>query len=109
MNRREAKDLVSSLHYLSAVTEGVFLSLIDDDQSKGERLMEAAKTLEHSCEVISRMIGRLYTVDPEFHVLNQEVTREAMERGKKFSEERAEKIALLRLAGDDTPEENIPL
>ncbi len=35
--------------------------------------------------------------------------REAIENGRKWSEDRAEKIALLRLAGDDTPEEQIPI
>ncbi|WP_136686179.1 hypothetical protein [Falsirhodobacter xinxiangensis] len=35
--------------------------------------------------------------------------REALAAGKKWSDERAEKVALLRLSGDDTPEDQIPL
>jgi hypothetical protein len=35
--------------------------------------------------------------------------REALELGRQRSEQRAEKIALLRLAGDDTPEDQIPI
>ena len=35
--------------------------------------------------------------------------REAVEAGRSWSEQRAEKIALLRLSGDDTPEDQIPI
>ena len=34
--------------------------------------------------------------------------RESSEAGRIWSEQRAEKIALLRLSGDDTPEDQIP-
>lgn len=109
MNRNEAKKLVSNLHYLSAVAEGAFLTSIADGLTKEERLIAVSKALDESCDVISEAIKGLSAIGAEFDVLNQEVVREASERGRQWTEERAEKIALLRLAGDTTPEENIPL
>lgn len=108
MNRAEAKNLVSSLRYLQSVSEGAFLTVIDDG-APDLRLKDAEKALEHTYDVLTSIIGKLPLVDPNFKGIDDEVEREALERGRKWSDERAVKIALLRLAGDDTPEEHIPI
>ncbi|PZQ49787.1 MAG: hypothetical protein DI556_09970 [Rhodovulum sulfidophilum] len=108
MNREQGKILVATLEYMSAVAESIHLLSFDGTRDARELLGAIEKEAEHMSEVISTVLSKLPAVDPEFSAIHREVREEAARGGRIWSEQRAEKIALLRLAGDDTPEEQIP-
>lgn len=108
MNDKEAKNLVATLRYLEAVAESLLIQTLTEWSQPEEGFKVIEGEAEEVVSALSAAIKNLPTVDPTFRSIIAEVDREATARGQQWSRERAQKIALLRLAGDDTPEEQIP-
>ncbi len=109
MNPTEAKNLVSIVRYLEAVAESLLIQSYDDGREPKDILKVMGEDIEENViPALASVIKNLPAVDPSFSAIIHEVDREAFESGRKWTEERVQKIALLRLAGDDTPEDQIP-
>lgn len=84
-------------------------NLVLDDSGSDDEVEEKFADLGAALDEVKDVCNWLAGGSDDFCKGYLAANRKALADGQQWSEERAEKIALLRLAGDDTPEEQIPL
>lgn len=98
------RDLWSARFILEAASN----NLVGDDRIAEDLLEDHLEMIDHASAGLKAICEAIAPASEEFCAGYVEADREAKARGQQWSDERAEKIALLRLSGDDTPEEQIP-
>lgn len=103
MNYYELKKPVQTLKFVEVILENLLMSMaIDsDDEFVFNELQEACELLDH----LNTQLGKAI---PGFQIAVDQCNNEAQRMGAIFSKQRIEQIDLLRLSGDNTPEEEIP-
>lgn len=106
IKRSDLKSIIEGLMFIETVSsnmlDSAILDIPDDDC---EALGREHDSITHVLNSIART---LHSSFPEIPDICAECSREALERGRVWSEQRAEQLQLLRLAGDETPEEQVP-
>lgn len=108
----EMRDLVRSLAAARALHDNLVAQISDIPDglpgygaTVGDRIAELSGEVDDQVSAAERILIRCL---PGLAEAKRKEDAEARERGRIWGEQRAEQIALLRLAGDDTPEESIP-
>lgn len=91
-----------------SMLEMAYETIACDESIPEDDINVHTETIEAGIATLKAMCDRLAQGSAEFCKGYIAAEREALEAGRQWSEERSEKIALLRLSGDDTPEEQIP-
>lgn len=109
MNANEAKKVAGTLRFIEAMAESIAESVYSEDGVSEELIEAVDEKSGHLHEAVKSLLRGLWTIEPEFAEGLRMADAEAVERGRIWSEQRAEQLRLLRLAGDDTPEEDVPI
>ncbi|MFG6599393.1 MULTISPECIES: hypothetical protein [unclassified Sulfitobacter] len=107
MNRTDLTKIVSGLRLIDMFSNKMLETTFIEDVSD-----EIAEDQGENCDIIHSVIlgimRKLHENYPEIPEICDELNRKRDADSRAFNEQREEQLRLLRLSGDDTPEEDVP-